>query len=270
MALVAACAVGPEAKAQGGFIVLRIKPKAGSTLQTRFEQTVEMTGTAHLKSGDTTIASKMQITMLSHAFVEQSDVRGTTLLTTTDSVELSGTGTEGGAAEGTRRAMQGRRARLRVATDGSATLVQASPDVSPQFEAVFSGMPSTMPERPVAVHSTWQKTMMIPLSGDAAGAPAATLNATYRLDSLPANSDMAYISLTGTITRDSSAAPISGGLRMTSSGSVTGTMCVDRKHGWWTESHLIIEMKSTLTREGATPMQLRMTVVQHTRTDPAS
>jgi hypothetical protein len=245
---------------------LRIHPRAGDTLYTRFEQEVEMIGTTRVGAVDTTVAMRSSMLMLSHVLVQSSDERGATVTTITDSVSLAGLGM--GAVlppEAERRAIQGTRVQLRIAPDGSASVLESPGELPQDMRAVVSGMPSTLPDRPVAVGATWRKNTAIPVAGQAAGSPAAMLRATYRLDSLSADGDIAYISMRGTLTRDSTAHPLPQGLRITSTGTITGTMRIDRRRGWWADSHATIELRSTLTpttEDSGPPTRIQTKITQ--------
>jgi Family of unknown function (DUF6263) len=250
-------------------VMLRIQPHVGDTMYTRFEQSVEMIGTRNVHLVDTTMTSRMDIMILSHSLVQASDGHGTTVLAITDSVAMEGHGTGAGApTEAIRRAMQGRQAQLHIARDGSAELLNASDDVSPEVEALYSGMPATLPERLVSVHSTWERTAFIPVSQESDSAHSAKVRTTYRLDSLSSNGALAYISIHGTISRDSAAALVSESLRVGSTGTVTGRMTMDRKHGWWVESEISITIKSMVTRivEPVSTMQVQTHIVQSMQT----
>ncbi len=243
-------------------VSLRIGPKVGETLYTRFEQDVEMSGTTRMHDADTTITQKISMLLLSHSLVQSRDERGVVLLTVTDSMSVEGLATAVPS-------VHGKRARMRISPNGSATLLDSPDDLTPEVQAVFSGMPSTLPDRPVPVRGTWEKVMAIPVAGEGDPAHAAQLHAVYRLDSLSGDGGVAYISMRGTITRDSSAAPIAGGVRVASLGSVNGTMRMDRSAGWWTESSLSITVRSTLTpSDGGTPTRMITRIVQHMRTEP--
>jgi len=247
-------------------VSLRIHPRSGDTLYTRFEQEVEMIGTTRVGSTDTTVTMRSSMLMLSHVLVQASDDRGATVITITDSVSLAALGA--GAAvppEAERRAMQGTRVRLRIAPDGSASVLDAPSDVAPDVRTIVPGMPSTLPDHPVAVGATWRKDMPIPVAGQAGGSPAAMLRATYRLDSLSADGDIAYISMRGTLTRDSTAQSPAQGLKITSTGTITGTMRVDRRRGWWADSRATIDLHSTLspaTGDSGPPMRVQTKITQ--------
>jgi hypothetical protein len=250
-------------------VVLRIAPHPGDTMYTTFVQDVEMIGTRNVHSVDTTMTSRMSIMILSHSLVQTSGTRGTTMLAITDSVAMTGHGTGAGApTEALRRAMQGRQARLEIAPDGSATMLAASDDVSPEVEAVYSGMPATLPEKAVALHGTWERSTYIPISRQSDSTHAATLHSVYRLDSLSADGVLAYISIHGTISRDSAASLLSDGLRVSSAGTVVGHMSMNRKRGWWVESELTIAIRSlvTPTADPSAAMRVQTRITQSMRT----
>jgi hypothetical protein len=255
--------------AQAQMVMLRIQPRLGDTMYTTFVQDVEMIGTRNVHSVDTTMTSRMNIVILSHSLVQSSDARGTTVLAITDSVAMVGHGTGAGApTETLRRAMQGRQARLQISPDGSATLLAASDDVTPEVEAVYSGMPATLPEKSVALHGSWARNTYIPISQQSDSTHAAMLHTTYRLDSLSADGALAYISIKGTISRDSAASMLSDGLRVSSAGTVNGRMSMNRRRGWWVESQLTISIRSVVTpmADPSAAMRVQTRITQSMRT----
>ena len=269
LAVAVALLAGATGSAQAQTVMLRIQPRVGDTMYTRFEQSVEMVGTRNVHSVDTTMTSRMDIMILSHSLVQASDGHGTTVLAITDSVAMQGHGTGTSAPNETiQHAMQGRQARLHIARDGSAELLEASDDVTPQVEALYSGMPATLPERLVSVRSSWERTAFIPVSQESDSAHSARVRTTYKLDSLSSNGNLAFISIRGTISRDSAAALVSESLRVGSTGTVTGQMTMDRKHGWWVQSHIEIAIKSIVTRivEPVSTMQVQTHIVQSMQT----
>jgi hypothetical protein len=62
------------------------------------------------------------------------------------------------------------------------------------------------------------------------------LKATFRLDSISRTGDLAYVSLRGTLRRDSPPT--------VTTGLVTGTLVVDRQRGWLTDSRATIHVTS--------------------------
>jgi len=264
-----ALVAGASMPARAQMVLLRIQPRVGDTMYTRFEQSVDMVGTRNIHAIDTTMTSRMDMMILSHSTVQASDKHGTTVLAITDSVAIEGHGTGASApTETIRHAMQGRQAKLHIARDGSAELLGGSDDVTPEVEALYSGMPATLPEKLVSVKSSWERTAFIPVSQESDSAHSARVRTTYRLDSLSSNGDFAYISIRGTISRDSAAALVSESLRVGSTGTVTGHMTMDRKHGWWVQSVITISIKSIVTRiiEPVSSMQVQTQIVQTMQT----
>jgi len=268
VALGLACAFAPGvARGQTSNIVLRIKPRVGDTLYTRFEQDVSMKGTLHVHGTDTTMTMHTSLLLLSRVLVQGSDETGTTITTITDSVSLITDG-EPAEPEQLRRGMEGQRIQLHIAPDGSAAVIAVPPQLSADIRAVVSGMPATLPDRPVKVNQSWQRVTSIPVVGDAKGY-AAVLRATYRLDSLSSDGTLAFVSMHGTITRDPGSRPLANGLRVSSSGTVTGLLCVDRRRGWWIDARATIELVSTLLpTAGATgtPVRMQTDITQHMHT----
>ena len=237
-----------------------------------------MSGTPRVSESGSTMTMKSTMRLLSHVVVEESSARGATVTAVTDSVSLTSwrMGREI-PSESARRDMQNKRVQLRIAPDGSATVLEAPDELASDVRAAVSAMPSTLPDGPIAVGDTWRKVTAIPVSTSTGVRPgeestlgrAATLRATYRLDSLSADGNMAFISVSGSISRDSTAAPLPRGLRVVSEGNIAGTMRVDRRRGWWADSHSTIILESVLTpaASGGTyhPMRVRTRVEQHMR-----
>lgn len=275
-ALVLAVAVLPLHAQRSRDVTLRINPHAGDTLYTRFEQTVEMSGTARMGSADTTMTMKSTLLLLSHLIVDATDSSGATVTAVTDSVELSSWRMgRPVSSESARRAMEGKRIQLKISPNGSATVLDAPDELASDVRAAVSAMPSTLPDRPMKIGSTWKQTTAIPVStstggGRGARGNAATLTATYRLDSLSRDGNVAFISMRGVLQRDSTAAPLSHGVRVVSNGTITGFLCVDRRRGWWTSSNATITLESVLTPSSDSspirPMRVLTRIVQRMRT----
>lgn len=227
-------------------IALRIHPRVGDTLYTRFEQDVAITGTRRVGGADSTMRMSSSMLLLAHVFVEGSDERGTTVTTITDSIDFRGSGVGAGTSDLVRRAMQGKRVQLRIASDGSAMVLESPPALASDMQAVVSGVPSTLPARAVAVGASWEKVMSIPVAGREGSSRPATLRARYHLDSLSGDGTIAYISMRGTITR-APAPEIPEGIRITSTGTIAGSMQVDRRRGWWCDSRATIDLESVVT-----------------------
>src|SRR5215212_9655479 len=112
---------------------------------------------------------------------------------------------------------------LRVSTDGGADVVNES--ASEELRAMFGQMPATLSRQRVSVGNTWTRQMRLPIVGE----PNAfgLVKATFQLDSLGGNGDMAYISMRGTLTHDHT-----NGSDSELEGSITGSIQLDRRLGW--------------------------------------
>ncbi|HEY0779355.1 MAG TPA: hypothetical protein VGD56_15415, partial [Gemmatirosa sp.] len=97
-------------------VALRLRPRPGDTVRTRFEQTVRLTPRGAPTAADVVPASAMLV--IARSIVERVDDAGALLLAVTDSVAFRAPGAPAAAVERMRRGMQGRRAELHVAPDG--------------------------------------------------------------------------------------------------------------------------------------------------------
>jgi hypothetical protein len=248
-----------RAAAQG--VSLELRPKVGDTLTVRIDQEVEMVGTTRVASGDSVVRVTNGMHVVSRAVVERSDAAGTTMLAMTDSVSLTSSNAPSRALKEARQALVGQQVRVRVAPDGATELL--GDDVGREdLRELFAQMPATLPREKVAVGDRWTREMPLP-------PPGGTVKAIFRLDSLSRRGEVAWVSMTGAITRDSVAEPRTGAtVRMT--GRVTGTLTVDRARGWLTSSRTTIVVNSTMTppagAKGA-PARFRMRVTQWMRTE---
>ena len=271
--LALAAAVAARAQEGGAPVTLRISPKVGDTLHTRFEQDVVMTGVTKVHGVDTSLVSRASLLVLARVVVQASDSAGCTLLVITDSVSALTVGEQAlTPSESSRRAMQGRRIQLRLKRDGSAAFMDAPPNLDPEVGALVAAMPAVLPARAVAVGASWESAMAVPVDQDPDAAHGARLRASYRLDSLSAGGSRAYIGLRGIITRDSADAPVRSGARLASRGAVTGALVLDRARGWWTDSRLVISMGSTFTPPPGSdgpPVRVKTLITQRMRTEDA-
>lgn len=219
-------------------VVLRLRPRAGDTLHLRFEQVVHL-GPADLAVGADARGRKgagrvtSALTVLSRSAVERSGDAGSVVVAITDSVLLRMAGAPPEAVERARRAMQGRRTRMRVAPDGAMQWLDgAGDDVRGAM-----GLPGTLPAMPVPVGATWMRTMPLPWSDGtgARGDAAPRLELTFRLDSLAADGSAAFLALRGRLAT-SGGAPLRVGDASVAGGSAAGTMRLDLARGWVVDS----------------------------------
>jgi hypothetical protein len=163
-------------------VTLRIEPPVGETLRMRLDQRVEMAGTTRMSAGDSTATVVTTLLVISRTLVERREREGSVLLAFTDSVAASSTGADSVAvAIETRRALQGKRVRLRIAPDGATELVGGEAAGNAELNALFAQMPATLPSSPVAVGQSWSRTMIAPIGTAAPGNGGGKLKATFRL-----------------------------------------------------------------------------------------
>lgn len=271
LALVMVLAAAPGLRAQGnGAVWLRIGPPVGDTLHTRYEQDVSLTAVTRGVGADSTVSMHSALLLLSRVLVEGRDETGTTIEAVTDSVAVRSQGSVP-LSDSARRAMEGQRVRLLISPDGAASVLDAPPGFGQDVEAVVSGMPATLPRRPVRVGEQWTSVMRIPL-GERLSGPGAELRATYRLDSLSADDRMAWVSMRGTISRDAVSAPRHQGVRVATTGSVTAEILVDRRRGWWSDSRVAILLRSAVTPLAGAPgrpMEVETRIIQRMRSGDA-
>jgi hypothetical protein len=250
-------------------VLLQIRPHIGDTLRMHLSQTVEMTGTTH-RGGRESPPSSMttSIEVFTHTIAQKWTSGGTLMQSITDSVAMT-PASPGSLADLRRRTMQAKRVMVRVSPDGAMEIVDDD-DSDSELRHVFGEMPAMLAREPVAVGEKWTREMQIPLSGD----PGAmgSVRATFRLDSLGRNGDVAYISMRGTMSRMNvpGAPPPAAGYA--TSGMLSGTIQIDRRLGWITDSRSSIVVRSTIVaapaRKGApqgAPMQVRTKITQWIR-----
>jgi len=260
-------------------VLLQIRPRGGDTLAVRMEQKVEMTGvpsgcaTGYSGAGrgaksvrpqrecaDSTRRMTSVMQVFSKAIVTRVTGNGAVILAVTDSVRSSLTSGSGPAAPPRKVRSSSAGIEMVVAPDGRATVSDA--DASDELRAVFGQMPATLSRNAVAVGETWVRRMRIPISSEA-GATSIVV-ATFRLDSLGRNGDIAHISMKGTLShdhRDGSDSELDGWL--------TGTMQLDRRLAWITETRAVIDVESIVKpNTGGDLMRVRTRITQALSSKP--
>ncbi len=248
-------------------VLLQIRPHIGDTLRMHLSQTVEMSGTTRGVRRDTT-SMTTSIEVFTRAIAEQYTSSGTLMQTITDSVAMT-PASAASLADLKRRAMQSKPVLLRVSTDGGMEMVDDG-DPNSELRHLFGEMPAVLARSPVAIGEKWTREMQIPLSSE----PGAmgSVRATFRLDSLGRNGDVAYISMRGTMSRINTAGAAPAGPGYGTSGQLSGTIQIDRRLGWITDSKSSIIVQSTIEaapdRRGdpkGAPMQVRTKITQWIR-----
>ena len=248
-------------------VQLQIRPHIGDTLRMHLSQTVEITGTTRGRSDPVRLMTS-SIEVFTRAIPQRWTSNGTLMQTITDSVAMN-PASPASLADLRRRAMQAKRVLLRVSPDGAMELVDDG-DSNSELRHLFGEMPAVLSRNTVSVGEKWTREMTIPLSNEPGAVGA--VRATFQFDSLGRNGDIAYISMRGTMYRINTpnAAPAGPGYGTT--GQLAGTIQIDRRLGWITDSKSSIIVRSTVTpppaRSGEAeraPMDVRTKITQWTR-----
>ncbi len=257
----------PAMKAQS--VLLQIRPHVGDTLYVRLDQRVEMTGmpvgcgvqqgvsglrarSVPVNCADTrTMNTRMEV--FSRAIARNATRDATDMLAITDSVRTS-SGKRGTEERTTKQPASRGPVEIRISTDGGVEL-GAGP-ASDEIRTLFGQMPATLSRKAVAVGEKWIHEMRVPLAGE----PGVTgrVRTAFQLDSLGRNGSVAYISMRGMLTHDHS-----DGSDSETSGTLTGTMQLDRRLAWITETRATIDVWSIVTASpSGQAMQVHTKVVQ--------
>lgn len=249
-------------------VLLQIRPPIGDTIRMRLSQTVEMTGTTPGASDDASQSLTTSIDIYTRAIAKQWTSSGTLMHTITDSVTMNPS-SAASLADFRRRALQSKNSMIRVSADGAVEVMDQD-DARGELRHLFGEMPAMLTRSVVSVGEKWTREMRIPLSGE----PGAmgSVRATFQLDSLSRTGDIAFISMKGSLSRVSLpgvAAPAAG---YETSGTLTGTIQIDRRLGWITDSRSTIQVKSSIAASAARkgqaqrgPMLVRTHITQWIR-----
>jgi len=238
--LAAALALLPGAMAAQP-VLLQIRPHIGDTIPMRLSQTVEMTGTTP-GSDDPSQSMTTSIDIYTRAIARQWTSSGTLMQTITDSVTMTPSSARS-LADFRRRALQSKNAMIRVSTDGAVEVMDEGASAR-ELRNLFGEMPAMLSRTGVAVGEKWTREMRIPLSGE----PGAmgSVRATFQLDSLSRTGDVAFISMKGSLSRNTLPPAVAQGAGYETSGTLTGTIQIDRRLGWITDSRSTIQVRSTV------------------------
>jgi hypothetical protein len=248
-------------------VLLQIKPHIGDTLRMHLSQTVEMTGSPVNGGAESNRSLTTSIEVFSRAIPRQWTPTGTLMQAITDSVAMT-PASPAAIADLRGRAMQSKAVWLRVSSDGAMELVEDG-DPNSELRHLFGEMPAMLARTSVSVGEKWTREMQIPLSSE----PGAIGNvrATFQLDSLGRNGDIAYISMKGTMARINVDGSAPAGPGYGTSGTLTGAIQIDRRLGWITDSRSTIIVRSMITSppdrrgDAQRPMQVRTKITQWIR-----
>jgi hypothetical protein len=243
-------------------LVLELRPRFGDTLRMRLDQTTEVSGSRQGKTESKQVVTTLR--MFSRAIVETSAPAAAMILAVTDSVEVSSTDERAmPLAKATQAQLEGRQMRLRLLPDGTVSVADGQARVPKEVTDLVAGMPASFPRGSVTIGDTWLREMPIPPSTSFGVPFGGVVKTAFRLDSVSASGELAYLSLRGTVVQPGAPATSDTGAL---TGSVSGSMIVDRRRGWLSESRFLVQMRATLVPPGGTtPMQFRMKITQHMR-----
>jgi hypothetical protein len=251
----------------GQAVLLQIRPHIGDTLRMHLTQTIEMTGTTTAGGPDATRSMTTSIEVFTRAIAEQWTQGGTLMQSITDSVAMT-PASAASIADLRRRALQSKKVWLRVSTDGAMEMVDDG-DPNSELRHIFGEMPAVLARTSVAVGEKWTREMQIPLSSE----PGAlgSVRATFHLDSLGHNGDIAYITMRGTLSRINTPGSAPAGPGYGTAGTLSGTIQIDRRLGWITDSKSTIIVRSigvpvsAPKSDARAPMQVRTKITQWIR-----
>jgi hypothetical protein len=268
LARVAGLLVLAASRVWGQGITLQIKPHAGDTLRMRLDQQSEMTGVRRTAAGEASAMVMSSMKMFSRAIVESSADKGTTLVAVTDSVILSTSDEHARAAAKQAEAkMRGQRVRFRVSPDGTVGMNQSGDSASREVAQVVSLMPAAFPKGAINIGESWIREMPLPTGAQLGAQLSGELRVTFRFDSLTHGGDWAFVSMRGEMQPATGPGSASG--TVLEQGLVNGTMLVDQKRGWLTESWFSILVSSMTTpppTTGIISMHMQMRITQHLHT----
>ena len=246
---------------------LEIRPSEGDTLRMRLDQESEMTGVRRTEGGESSAMVYSTMRMFSRAIVEGATHDGTKVLAVTDSVLLSTSDDRSRAgAQQLEAQMRGQRVRFHVGPDGSVTMLQADDGATRDVAQVVSLMPATFPKEPVGVGESWMREMPLPASTQLGAQLSGRLHVTFRLDSIVHHGERAYVSMRGDV-KPATGPGASGPLL--EQGAVNGTLVIDQKRRWLSESWFNVLIMSTVnptSSSGGHPMRMQMRITQHMHT----
>lgn len=248
-------------------VLLQVKPQVGDTLRVKLTQEVAMTGVprgcgnqttalrAQSKPPVSTCADVRSMTtameVYSRAIARRASASATDILAITDSVVTMAPGPN---QKRMKQPIPRGPVEIRISTDGTVEL--GAGQASDDLRALFGQMPATLPKKKISPGEKWMHQMRVPMPDE----PGATglVKTTLQLDSLSRNGDIAYISMRGVLSHDHS-----DGSTSETSGSLSGTMQLDRRVGWITETHATIDVQAVVKNASTgQPMDVHTHVVQ--------
>lgn len=241
-------------------VSLEIRPRTGDTISIRMDQLVEMTGTTR---GDAARSLAMETSVFTRAVPLRSTRTGTVVAGFADSAVMSPR-VKGGTP--TTRRLNGRSTQMHILTDGAVEMMKDDP-AAEELREFFGQMPAMLPKNSVTVGARWTREMPVPARGDPNG--SGRIRTTFALDSISRNGDIAFLSLRGILSHE---ARENESNVQDATGTITGSLQLNRQIGWITDSRVTIILESVVRSQAAgtkdensEPMRVRTRIVQRLR-----
>jgi hypothetical protein len=251
--------------AQSNSVLLQVRPGAGDTIKVRLDQTVEMTGPPGADGKP--VAESGTLVLLATLAVESVDDDGATIVSVTDSLRVNSPPNSASSAVLAWAAIAANRAvRFRVAPNGAAYVPSGRGRTTPS--TVASHMPATLPSRAIAPGVSWNSVLLVPLASSVDPKGTATLVATFTFDSLSRSGELAFLSLRGRLTKSDQDGPPNDARNLVeTSGTVVGSVLLDRRRGWITDARTTFSLLSLVSHaDPAKPaFRVKMTISQWLR-----
>lgn len=248
-------------------VMLEVRPRPGDTLRVILEHAMTISGGPR-NAPDSMTSYSTTYHIETRDVVQTADANGTIVEAIVDSVGMRTTGSIGASPfPGLDRSMQGLRVRLLIASDGGSRIIDGLTQLDSELRVILGATPSVLPQTPVAVGESWTRELPVPSGGSTPGTGA--LRTTFKLDSLTDNGDRAWISLRGRVELKPDPSPREGTVVSRMTGTLAGTLLLDRRRGWLAESRANVTVESVVTlHAGAAPLLVTVRMNQVMRTAP--
>ncbi len=170
-----------------------------------------------------------------------------------------------GGAPRTQR-LGGKSTQMLIQQNGAVDLLPNESN-SEDLRELFGQLPAMMPDDPIVVRGKWTREMPVPLRGDIHG--TGWVRTTFTFDSLSKSREIAYITLNGLLSHER---PRDEAGERDANGTITGTIQLNRRLGWITDSKMTIVLESVVLNAAAgrkpnasDRMKVRTKIVQRVR-----
>ncbi len=256
-----AVAIAPAALPAQARFVLQLGPRAGDTLHLELEQRTELTGAA--REGGPPSKTVMGMHVWSRVIAEARQPARISVVAATDSaMAVTSEGVAGVPGVPRRAMVVGQMTRFHLAPDGTVSVPDDGTADGRELAQAMSVVPATLPPGPVTIGQRWNREMPVAMGGPG---QAGKVQAIFQFDSVGRQGELAYLSMKGQLVRDSVPAGPPRGTFMRVAGTMTGSLVLDRRRGWFTRSQFLMVLNSLLVPpagSGAAPLRFVTRVTQ--------